>query len=227
MVSRSRVTKLSDTQQAISDFESLDTSNPLIRDQYGQKLNESLLFPTLNVSGESKLSTPQIASSKELAPTAESVELTKARQISAGIGGVNALLGIMNAFVEYDMIKERAKTNIQLAHQQAYESIALGKEVAFKEESKGISRGKQALLSAVAQGQEVSGEFAQNLQKQEELFGVYSAMQVEVNALRQAYGHEAEATIYESDIRRAKIERDNAIFNNIIQGGASVAAGLL
>jgi hypothetical protein len=167
-----------------------------------------------------KETTPQ-----SIAIDKQTAELKKTRQAGAVAGGVAAAVDMLNAYEQYIDRTEDAKTNIMLAEQDYGSIISSGKEESLRAESRGFSRGQDALLEAAIQGQEVSGEFAQNLQQREEAFGAMEALAIEVNSLRQAHGVRQEIVLLESEFAAAEQDFENQMINGSIRLGLALFGG--
>ena len=153
-------------------------------------------------------------------------ELSKSRSASAISGATLAVADIMNAYVNYTSRSEAAKTNITLAEQDFNSILSSGREASFSEEMKGRARGENALLGAALQGQDVRGAFAQQLQNQEETFGIMKALTVEVNALRQAHGVRQEIVLQEAEMDAARRDFHMQTLNATVRGVTSLGGGL-
>lgn len=170
---------------------------------------------------------PATPAAPEVPKSDTAKELQTSRELGSLLGVASAVGNIINAQSQYNQIEAKARLNIQLAGHQAAEAISIGKEQALREESKGISRGKSALLAAAVQGQDVSGALATSLQRNEEIFGAANAMQAEVNSIRQAFGYRAQQIQYQSEVSQAKSARNSAVATSVLQGGLSVLGGFL
>lgn len=161
----------------------------------------------------------------QLAALNANIKSTQQKQ--AGLDILEGAAGALNEYFKFSQISAKAKTNIMLANYQADQALSLGKDAALREETKGFARGEQALLAAAAQGQEVSGGIARSAQLSEELYGVYNAMAIESNAIREAYGYKSQALMIKGEVDLAKIQRDLNISSSLISGATRGALGLM
>lgn len=151
--------------------------------------------------------------------------MKKSNKAAAVAGAGVAVMDIINAYGEYTNRVETAKTNIMLAEQDIMSITSAGKQASFAAEAKGQSRGQSALLGAALQGQDVRGAFAQQVQHQEELFGIMESLSVEVNAIRQAHGVEQEIILQESEMDAARSDFEMQRANAVVRGGISIFSG--
>lgn len=174
---------------------------------------------SLDVSSvpNNKLNKPIIIEGKKtLTPNQKSLKMQK--KLALAKAGV----GILNAQIEFSQIESKGKTNIMLANAQFNESLNIGRQQALRAETQGFARGEQAVLSAVAQGQDASGGIAQSAQLAEETLGILNAAQIENNAIRQAYGFKQEAALTQHDINLAEINRNAQIATSALSGAIAL-----
>lgn len=175
---------------------------------------------TYNTSDLSSVTTP----SPELKTKTKSP--TPIKKINAGLGVASGAMGIINANFKFEAIDNAATRNIMLANFHANEVESIGKEQALKAETKGFAKGERSILSAVAQGQDVSGGIAQSEQRKHETIGLINAMAIESNAIRQAFGYKQQASLMDLDRDLAEIQRDIDNMGSIASIGVS-ALGFL
>lgn len=168
---------------------------------------------------EPAFATPKSLDKKAKSPlTPDEKSLKMQKNLALAKAGV----GILNAQFEFSQIESRGKTNIMLANAQFNESLSIGRQQAARAETQGFARGEQAVLSAVAQGQEAGGGIAQSAQLAEEVMGVLNAAQIETNAIRQAYGFKQEAALTQHEINLAEINRNAQIATSALSGAIAL-----
>lgn len=151
-------------------------------------------------------------------------EVGAAADIASGV--MKGLGGVINAQSKYSQTVNRNNFNIQLAEMQSLNIAADSAGRQLKEQTKGKSRGQDAQLSAVAQGQSASGDLALTAMSNEDVYAAENMMNIELNSMRQIFGLESQKRMFESNSRVAKINRDLEMAQAIVEGGTQVGMGI-
>jgi negative regulator of replication initiation len=91
---------------------------------------------------------------------------------------------------------------------------------ASQAQSQGRAASDQAILAMAAQGQDVSSAGVQRIAGSYEAISEQNAMQLEINAMREALGFELEVVNYNFQKNSAKINRDMTILSSALNFGA-------
>lgn len=166
------------------------------------------------------------ASADPLAPSAEdslariAEQQEQARRTDMALAGAKFFLDIQNAQSAYAAYSGAAAINIANARMQARDAIIRGQSRALFARQEGVREGESALLAMAAQGQDVTGAAAQDVQSSYETIGVYNALQEETNAIREAMGYELEEAAIQYDLDQRRVERNTSIISSALEFGA-------
>jgi hypothetical protein len=142
------------------------------------------------------------------------------KKAELALSGAKFAADIMNAQLQYNQIVGQAQFNIQMARNQAKDSLYRGRLAASQAQSQGRAASDQAILAMAAQGQDVSSAGVQRIAGSYEAISEQNAMQLEINAMREALGFELEVVNYNFQKNSAKINRDMTILSSALNFGA-------
>jgi len=170
--------------------------------------------------------------SKSLDLTIEDLEESKRLQtigasadMAAGV--MKAVGGVINANSKYSQTINRNNFNLQMAEIQSLQIASDTRSKMLKEQTKGVARGQNAQLAAVAQGQAAGGDLATTAMSNEEVYAAENMMALEINSMRQIFGIETQKRMIESSSRMAEISRDMEVTQAISGGAMDVGMGAL
>lgn len=168
---------------------------------------------TQAVKGQTKAIEAQTASSE--------AEAAKSRSADLYLSAAKFGLDIMNANSAYNSIAGASRLNVLEARRKASDSIERGKQRALEARAEGQLEGESAILALAAQGQDVSGVNAQNVQGSLEAMGAQNALQEEINGIRESLGFELEEVAINYQMSQAATQRGTSILSSALQFGAS------
>lgn len=142
------------------------------------------------------------------------------RQEKLALAGAKFGMDILNANLQYRQIAGQAAFNIQMAKNQAADSLFRGRQAASQAQSQGRAAGDQAILAMAAQGQDVSGAGVGRVVGSYEAVAEQNAMQLEINGIKEALGFQLEEVNYNFQVQNAKINRDATILSSALNLGA-------
>jgi hypothetical protein len=150
-------------------------------------------------------------------------EATKQQNRREQLMAAGARFGIdmLNTFNQYRNVSGVAQFNIMQARNQAADAIYRGRQAGFQRQSEGIRAGEQSLLAMAAQGQSVSGESVQKIQRSYEAVGIENAMREEINGIREALGFQLEEIGQEYQLEMAAGQKDASVLSSVLQLSAS------
>jgi hypothetical protein len=136
------------------------------------------------------------------------------------LAGAQFAISVLNANAAYRQAQGTAQFNIQMARNQAKDSLFRGRQAASQAQSQGRAMSDQAILALAAQGQDVSGAGVQRVAGSYEAVAEQNAMQLEINGIKEALGFELEEVNYNFQVANAKINRDMTVLSSALNLGA-------
>src|SRR5690606_4355668 len=113
--------------------------------------------------------------------------------------------------------------NILNARYNANDAIIRGKQRALEAREEGIDEGNTAMLLLAAQGQDISGMNAQDVESSYETIGIYNGLQEEINGIREALGYDMQIAEINYELDAREMQRDNTILASAINFGVTAA----
>lgn len=144
--------------------------------------------------------------------------------LEATAGVIRAIGGVINANSKYSSVIGQNNFDIQQSKNQALMVASDVHRQILKEQTKGKSRGQEALIAAVAQGQAASGDLAQTAISNEDVYAAENMMAMEINSMRQVFGLETQQRQLEASSRIAEINRDLEVAQAVAGGVFSLAS---
>ena len=142
------------------------------------------------------------------------------KQEKLALAGAQFAVSVLNANAALRQAQGTAQFNIQMARNQAKDSIFRGRQAASQAQSQGRAMSDQAILAMAAQGQDVSGAGVQRVAGSYEAVAEQNAMQLEINGIKEALGFELEEVNYNFQVANAEINRDMTILSSALNLGA-------
>jgi hypothetical protein len=122
---------------------------------------------------------------------------------------------------QYRNVSGVARFNIMQARNQMADAVYRGRQAGFQRQLEGQRAGEQSLLAMAAQGQSVSSESVQKIQRSYEAVGIENSMREEINGIREALGFQLEEISQEYQLEMAANQRDMSILSSALELGAS------
>jgi hypothetical protein len=142
------------------------------------------------------------------------------KQEKLALAGAQFAVSVLNANAALRQAQGTAQFNIQMARNQAKDSIFRGRQAASQAQSQGRAMSDQAILAMAAQGQDVSGAGVQRVAGSYEAVAEQNAMQLEINGIKEALGFELEEVNYNFQVANAKTNRDMTVLSSALNLGA-------
>ena len=149
-----------------------------------------------------------------------SAEMGKNRASSLYLSAARFGVDVMNANSAYSSIAGAARLNVLEARRKSLDALERGKQRSLEARAEGQLEGESAILALAAQGQDVSGLNAQNVQSSLEAMGAQNALQEEINGIRESLGFELEEVAINYQMSQAATQRTTSILSSALNLGA-------
>jgi hypothetical protein len=143
------------------------------------------------------------------------------RQEKLAAAGAKFGIDVLNTMNQYRNVSGVARFNIMQARNQMADAVYRGRQAGFQRQLEGQRAGEQSLLAMAAQGQSVSSESVQKIQRSYEAVGIENSMREEINGIREALGFQLEEISQEYQLEMAANQRDMSILSSALELGAS------